>query len=81
MANGDYEIDEQTFSSMPLEKQNWIMYKTFNAHRTHCDERMCKLEKQMDKSKLWDKLITVGVSAGTGMLAALGFHIQGKGGP
>ena len=46
MANGSYEIDEQTFKSWSLKEQNWIQYKTFNAQRVFCDKRFCKIERK-----------------------------------
>ena len=46
MANGSYEIDEQTFRSMPIDKQNWMLYVTFNEQRTVCDGRFVQLEKR-----------------------------------
>jgi len=72
MANGDYEIDEATFKSMPLDSQNWIMYRTFNAHRLLCDHRICAIESKMDKiDKLRNKLVYLasgfGIAGGAGV--------------
>lgn len=47
--NGEYEIDEDTFRGMPVDKQNWIQYKTFNKYRTDTDCRLDKLEKRKRK--------------------------------
>lgn len=44
--NGEYEIDEKTFRDMPIDKQNWIMFKTFNSYRDTTDARLKKLESR-----------------------------------
>lgn len=51
MANGSYEIDEDTFKKMPVEDQNWITYKTFNKYR---DDIECRI-RDLEKGKLKDK--------------------------
>ncbi len=58
--NGKYEIDEQTYRDMPVDKQNWMMFQTFNGYRDVTDKRICKLEKR--------KKIDTGVAATTGVL-------------
>lgn len=58
--NGKYEIDEQTFREMPGDKQNWIMFQTFNEYRVTTDGRIKKLEKR--------KHVDTGVAATTGVL-------------
>jgi hypothetical protein len=46
MANGFYEIDEQTFKNMPSKDREWILYKTFNSYRTVTNSRLVKLERR-----------------------------------
>lgn len=47
MANGDYGIDQTTWESLPVERQLWLIFSEFNAQRTECDARFCKLEAEI----------------------------------
>lgn len=41
----EYNIDEKTFTGMTVKRQNWILYKTFNAFRDSTQKRFKKHEK------------------------------------
>jgi hypothetical protein len=68
MTDGEYQIDEDTFKGMSVERQNWIIYSTFNKQRDDCNKRFCKLEK----SKRIDKGLAIGSGFAGGLTAWLG---------
>jgi len=77
MVNGEYEIDEDTFKRMPVDDQNWIMYRTFNAHRIACNLRLCQIEsrsEKLEKRRYWNT--TVG--AGSGIVGGALAYIAGR---
>jgi len=83
MANGEYEIDEYTFRKMSVDSQNWIMYKTFNAHRLQCDKRLCGIEEdqkllksEIQNKKFSGKIISAASGAFAGLGAAIGLWIS-----
>ena len=54
--NGEYEIDEQTWRSLDLTEQTWVLYRTFNRQRDICEKRMCGIEHEHTEiCKLFDR--------------------------
>ena len=71
MVNMEYEIDEQSFKNMPVSDQNYMLYRTFNSHRSACDDRICAIEQQLKQlDKLRSKLLYLasgfGIAGGAG---------------
>jgi len=76
MANMEYEIDEYSFKSMSQADQNYMLYRTFNSHRSACDSRICEIEKQLDGiKKLKTRLLYLasgfGIAGGAGASISL----------
>jgi hypothetical protein len=67
MANGEYEIDEETFKDLKPSQQNWLLFKTFNTDRAEVDKRFEVLEKR----KLVDRTLSVGSGFVGGFMAIL----------
>ena len=77
LANGEYEIDEPTFKRMPVDDQNWIMYRTFNAHRVHCEQRLCTIEGRTDKLER-RRYFNTTVGAGSGIIGGAVAYLAAK---
>ena len=71
MVNMEYEIDEQSFKNMPVSDQNYMLYRTFNSHRSACDDRICAIERQLEgikslKTRLLYLASGFGIAGGAG---------------
>lgn len=65
--NGKYDVDEETFRSLPHDQQNWLLFSTFNTYRSDTEqiteEFKCRVEA-LEKKRKYDS----GLSAAWGMV-------------
>ena len=45
--NGDYEINEQTWNELSVDRKLWLIFSEFNAQRRECTDHFCRLEREI----------------------------------
>ena len=49
MANGDFEINEQTWAELSTDRKLWLIFSEFNQQRRECHAEFCSIRDELKK--------------------------------
>ena len=78
--NGSYDVDEETFRSLPHDQQNWLLFSTFNSYRSDAEQVKkqfeCRIEKKKKKRR-YDSGLSAAWGVVGGFLAVIIRYLAG----